>query len=413
MDPNAFPSPPGTAERQQPATNTGPQKRVRDSLGVAGNNDRTWQDRLGGLREARRGGRGGPRRVIKRTVTKPPSEAAMPKPKPTVAGEREWARLETKRAQADAAKRRGANGTNGAVNQSNQIKADAPWQKEATMSYSFFQQSKVRYPAASLADHHASQATYEDSELDKTAIQVNVHTLAEAAGIDPGTLNGGDTRSFAALAEAAHRLQRQHSPEDLRRIVGRIMRTQVTGGMPPMATGIAQMLLPGVVLRETTGAVASEMAEWMFGPTTRETMAGPNGTDVTVVNVKKCRYLEASGCAGVCVNMCKLPAQDVMREEFGVGLYMAPNFDDCSCRMYFGQEPLPEQIDPALSKGCLSRCGVAAMNTPPPPPPAPELPVGVDGWPEATAWTEDAAGSNLVPTRIEKCPELPKKARVI
>ena len=58
MDPNAFPSPPGTAERQQPATNTGPQKRVRDSLGVAGNNDRTWQDRLGGLREARRGGRG-------------------------------------------------------------------------------------------------------------------------------------------------------------------------------------------------------------------------------------------------------------------------------------------------------------------------------------------------------------------
>ena len=108
------------------------------------------------------------------------------------------------RAQADAAKRRGANGTNGAsVNQSNQMNHDAPWQKEATMSYSFFQQSKVRYPAASLADHYASQATYEDSELDKTAIQVNVHTLAEAAGIDPGTLNGGDTRSFAALAEAA------------------------------------------------------------------------------------------------------------------------------------------------------------------------------------------------------------------
>ena len=70
---------------------------------------------------------------------------------------------------------------------------------------------------------------------------------------------------------------------------------------------------------ERRRAIASEMAEWMFGPTTRETMAGPNGRDVTVVNVKKCRYLEATGCAGVCVNMCKLPAQDVMREEFGVG----------------------------------------------------------------------------------------------
>ena len=279
------------------------------------------------------------------------------------------------------------------------------------MSYSFFQQSKVRYPAASLADHHASQATYEDSELDKTAIQVNVHTLAEAAGIDPGSLNGGDTRSFAALAEAAHRLQRQHSPEDLRRIVGRIMRTQVTGGMPPMATGIAQMLLPGVVLRETTGAVASEMAEWMFGPTTRETMAGPNGTDVTVVNVKKCRYLEASGCAGVCVNMCKLPAQDVMREEFGVGLYMAPNFDDCSCRMYFGQEPLPEQIDPALSRGCLSRCGVAAMNTPPPPPPAPELPVGAGRMARGDGVDGGRRGGKFGPNSNRKVPRASKEGQ--
>ena len=55
------------------------------------------------------------------------------------------------------------------------------------------------------------------------------------------------------------------------------MRSQITGGTPPGGTGVAQMLLPGAVLRETTGAVASEMAEWMFGPTTQETMAGPNG----------------------------------------------------------------------------------------------------------------------------------------
>ena len=380
MDPNAFPSPPGrtTAQPRGAPPGGGPQKRVRDSLGVAGNNDRTWQDRLGGLKTRGPGaGKNGPRRVIKRTVTKP-SKAAVPKPKPTVAGEREWARVETMRAQQAAAeaRRRGADGRD--VSSTPRVDDDitnAPWQKEETVSYSFFGQSKVRYPAASLADP-ASRATYEDSELDKTAIQVNALLLAEAAGVNPDTLNGGDVRSFAALAEAAHHLRRQHSPEDLRRIVGKIMRSQITGGIPPGGTGVAQMLVPGAVLRETTGTIASEMAEWMFGPTTRETMAGPNGRDVTVVNVKKCRYLEATGCAGVCVNMCKLPAQDVMREEFGVGLYVAPNFETCSCKMYFGQEPLPEQIDPALSKGCLSRCGVAAMNTPPPPPPPPPLPGG-------------------------------------
>jgi beta-carotene isomerase len=54
-------------------------------------------------------------------------------------------------------------------------------------------------------------------------------------------------------------------------------------------------------------AVVSEAMEWFFGPTTRETLAGPNGTEVTVVNVKKCRYLEATGCAGACTSMCKLP----------------------------------------------------------------------------------------------------------
>ena len=314
---------------------------------------------------------------------------------------------------AAEARRRGANGRDVSSSTNN---TNAPWQKEETVSYSFFGQSRVRYPAASLADPAASRAVYEDSELDKTAIQVNALLLAEAAGVNPEVLNGGDVRSFAALAEAAHHLRRQHSPEDLRRIVGKIMRSQITGGIPPGGTGVAQFLLPGAVLRETTGTIASEMAEWMFGPTTRETMAGPNGRDVTVVNVKKCRYLEATGCAGVCVNMCKLPAQDVMREEFGVGLYVAPNFETCSCKMYFGQEPLPEQIDPALSRGCLSRCGVAAMNTPPPPPPPPALPIGADGWPAAVAWTEDSVAKfyeSLPPPRLEKCPELPKKARVI
>ena len=105
MDPNAFPSPPGrtTAQPRGAPPGGGPQKRVRDSLGVAGNNDRTWQDRLGGLKTRGPGaGKNGPRRVIKRTVTKP-SKGAVPRPQPTVAGEREGARVETMRAQQAAA----------------------------------------------------------------------------------------------------------------------------------------------------------------------------------------------------------------------------------------------------------------------------------------------------------------------
>ena len=263
MDPNAFPSPPGrtTAQPRGAPPGGGPQKRVRDSLGVAGNNDRTWQDRLGGLKTRGPGaGKNGPRRVIKRTVTKP-SEAAVPKP-PTVAGEREWARVETMRAQQAAAeaRRRGADGRDVSSTSVDDDITNAPWQKEETVSYSFFGQSRVRYPAASLADP-ASRATYEDSELDKTAIQVNALLLAEGVRTPPtGVLAGGDVRSFAALAEAAHHLRRQHSPEDLRRIVGKIMRSQITGGIPPGGTGVAQAAFPArAEAAAAAGTIASEI----------------------------------------------------------------------------------------------------------------------------------------------------------
>jgi len=36
----------------------------------------------------------------------------------------------------------------------------------------------------------------------------------------------------------------------------------------------------------------------------------------------------------------------VIPTEFGVPVYMQPNFKDGSCRMFFGMEPLPESIDP-------------------------------------------------------------------
>jgi hypothetical protein len=34
-----------------------------------------------------------------------------------------------------------------------------------------------------------------------------------------------------------------------------------------------------------------------------------------------------------------------------------PNLKDCSCRMFFGMEPLPENVDPAMRTPCLSHCG--------------------------------------------------------
>jgi hypothetical protein len=35
------------------------------------------------------------------------------------------------------------------------------------------------------------------------------------------------------------------------------------------------------------------------------------------VHIQKCRYLETSGCTGLCVNLCKLPTQYFFTEELG------------------------------------------------------------------------------------------------
>jgi len=81
----------------------------------------------------------------------------------------------------------------------------------------------------------------------------------------------------------------------------------------------------------------------------------------SVVHIKRCRFLEASGCAGACVHMCKLPTQDFLTRDFGLALTMTPNFDDLSCDMVFGQAPLPPERDPALAQPCFAlRCPTAA-----------------------------------------------------
>lgn len=40
------------------------------------------------------------------------------------------------------------------------------------------------------------------------------------------------------------------------------------------------------------------------------------------------RYLENSGCVGMCVNMCKIPTQNFFTNEFGLPLTMNPSKTD-------------------------------------------------------------------------------------
>lgn len=72
--------------------------------------------------------------------------------------------------------------------------------------------------------------------------------------------------------------------------------------------------------------------------------------------VKRCRFLEESGCASVCVNSCKLPTQNFFLQDMGLPLTMEPDYDTFECQFSFGKAPTLETETLAALTPCLSRC---------------------------------------------------------
>ncbi|CAJ1942844.1 unnamed protein product [Cylindrotheca closterium] len=72
--------------------------------------------------------------------------------------------------------------------------------------------------------------------------------------------------------------------------------------------------------------------------------------------VKRCRFLEESGCASVCVNACKIPTQNFFIEDMGLPLTMVPDYETGECQFSFGRMPTVEEEMEAKATPCLSRC---------------------------------------------------------
>ena len=75
--------------------------------------------------------------------------------------------------------------------------------------------------------------------------------------------------------------------------------------------------------------------------------------------VKRCRFLEESGCASVCVNSCKIPTQKFFIEDMGLPLTMTPDYETHECQFSFGRMPTQQDDLDAMGTPCLSRCPTA------------------------------------------------------
>lgn len=74
------------------------------------------------------------------------------------------------------------------------------------------------------------------------------------------------------------------------------------------------------------------------------------------VLVKRCRFLEESQCASICVNSCKIPTQNFFYENMGLPLTMTPDYSTGECQFAFGKLPTEEEERAAKDTPCLMRC---------------------------------------------------------
>lgn len=72
--------------------------------------------------------------------------------------------------------------------------------------------------------------------------------------------------------------------------------------------------------------------------------------------VKRCRFLEESNCASVCVNCCKIPTQNFFLQDMGLPLTMTPDYSTFECQFSFGKIPDPAEEIQAKHTPCLARC---------------------------------------------------------
>eukprot|EP00898_Chlorokybus_atmophyticus_P007108 jgi/Chlat1/7399/Chrsp6S07431 len=173
---------------------------------------------------------------------------------------------------------------------------------------------------------------------------------------------------YAGLVESARALlassKRRYNVEEKTR---RVLQSLFPPLLLPLFRALISPLGGGVPAAVLTARVTKWSCEWLMGPCKLTPVTLPDNNrviDNAGVLVEKCRYLEQTGCAGICVHTCKMPTQAFMMRDMGVPLLMEPNYEDFSCQFSFGVAPPTRENDPALATSCLAVCPTAAkLNT--------------------------------------------------
>jgi hypothetical protein len=208
----------------------------------------------------------------------------------------------------------------------------------------------------------AEKTVYHDNWFDRLFIWLFSRKMAKAVG-QKSSLKG-----YEGFVDLSTQIMQGRKSEEQQALVAVVLRSLVPAQVLWL---IRTVFSPNRIVCELNAWFATMLFEWLVGPCEVKTVKVSDGgggvrSQNSGVHIKKCRYLEASHCVGMCVNMCKLPTQRFFTEDFGIPLTMTPNFEDFSCEMVFGQTPSPLETEDIYHQPCLrDQYPTATINQPP------------------------------------------------
>ncbi|CAN6480413.1 unnamed protein product [Victoria cruziana] len=190
---------------------------------------------------------------------------------------------------------------------------------------------------------------YKDGFFEKAFMTLFARKMEKFASGKDNTANGW--YDYESFVDVSKRVVQGRSRKEQQEVVREVLMSMLPPGAPAQ---FRKLFPPTKWAAEFNAAITVPFFYWLVGPSEVIEVEVNGVKQKSGVHIKKCRYLENSGCVGMCVNMCKIPTQDFFTKEFGLPLTMNPNFEDMSCEMVYGQAPPPVELDPVSRQACYS-----------------------------------------------------------
>lgn len=178
-------------------------------------------------------------------------------------------------------------------------------------------------------------------------------------------LNSQDSMEagYPAIIDLTRRLNSLGSPRETQETTRKILKSLFPSWLPGAFKVMFAKPFPDLSCRLNAWATWLT-CQWLMGECEINAVDidGGDVRDGYGVLVKRCRYLEESGCVGICINSCKVPTQEFFEKDMGLPLTMEPNYETFECQFSFGKTPPSLSEDEALQAGCFTKCPTTRLS---------------------------------------------------